>query len=438
MDGPGTTPGEFRPDNPHDPYAALRLRNVRLYLGGNVVSNLGMQMQDVAIGWEIYERTGSAMALGWVGLVLILPVIALALPAGHVADNHDRRRIVMVAQVFVALSSLGLTIVSVTGADYRLMYLMLLGIGTARAFSQPARSSLFPQIVPRERFSNAVTWNSGGFQIASVLGPAIGGGLIGLLHRAAPVYVLNALAAMTWFAAMKLIVYRPEPRGSEAMTLRSLSAGIRFLWHAPTVLGAITLDMFAVLLGGAGTLLPIYAKDILCVGPEGLGWMRAAPGLGALCMAAYLAYRPPLRKAGRALLWSVAAFGVATIVFGLSRSYWLSLAMLFVTGAVDNVSVVVRHTLVQLLTPDAMRGRVSAINSMFIGASNELGGFESGLVAALFTPTVSVVSGGIGTLLVVAAVALACPTLVRYGRLGEPEVRGAKQTPEGGGCARHA
>jgi predicted MFS family arabinose efflux permease len=205
------------------------------------------------------------------------------------------------------------------------------------------------------------------------------------------------------------------------MSLRSLGAGFGFLRREPLVLGAITLDMFAVLLGGATTLLPIYAQDILHVGPTGYGWMRAAPAIGALCMAFLLAYRPPLEKAGPALLWSVVGFGLATIVFGFSRSYWLSLLALFLTGLLDNISVVVRHTLVQLTTPDDMRGRVSAINSMFIGASNELGGFESGAVAALAGATFSVVFGGIGTLLVVAVIAAACPQLRRYGRLGGAE-----------------
>lgn len=403
----------------HDAYAALRLRDFRLFLIGSVAATIGMQMQTVAVGWEIYERTHSALALGWVGLVQVLPVIFLSLAAGHVADHHDRRGVMMLAEAVIALGSIGLACVSVWHGDIRLMYALLLVGGVSRAFLQPAKASFLPHIVPREHFSNAVTWNSGGFQLASVIGPALGGSLIGLCKSAAIVYVVDAAATFTFFVLLTLIARRPVAAATGGVTLRSLVAGVGFLRRSPVVLAAITLDMFAVLLGGATALLPIYAKDILCVGATGLGWMRASPAIGALLMAFILAHRPPLRKAGRALLWAVAGFGAATIVFGFSRSFWLSLIMLFLTGALDNISVVVRHTLVQLLTPDEMRGRVSAINSMFIGASNELGGFESGLVAALSTPTISVVAGGIGTLVVVAAVALMWPPMRRYGRLGE-------------------
>lgn len=230
-----------------------------------------------------------------------------------------------------------------------------------------------------------------------------------------------AVADLLFVVLLSLVRYRPVPQLTEPVTVRSLFAGVGFLWNNPVVFGAITLDMFAVLLGGATTLLPIYARDILHVDPDGLGWLRASPALGALVMAFFLAHRPPMRKAGRALLWAVVGFGVATIAFGLSRSFWLSMGMLALTGALDTISVVVRHTLIQLLTPDAMRGRVSAVNSVFIGASNELGGAESRFVADLFTPTISVVGGGIGTILVVIIVAMIWPQLRRYGRLGGEE-----------------
>jgi MFS family permease len=276
-----------------------------------------------------------------------------------------------------------------------------------------------PQIVPRERFSNAVAWNTGAFHMASALGPALAGLLIALYGSPIIIYLLDAVAAGGFFALLAFIQSRPVATTSSESSPKELAAGLAFLRRSPVILGAITLDMFAVLLGGAITLLPVYAsKEILNVGPTGYGWMRAAPAVGALAMSILLAHRPPLERAGRALLWSVAGFGVATIVFGLSRSFWLSLVTLLVTGALDNISVVVRHTLVQVLTPDELRGRVSAVNGLFIGASNELGGFESGLVAELFNPTISVVSGGIGTLLVVATVAVVSPPLRRYGRLG--------------------
>lgn len=414
----------------HDPYMALRGRDFRLFFSGNLLANLGMQMQTVTVGWEVYERTNLALALGFVGLAEFLPVIALTLIAGQAADRFDRRLVAMLGLVVIAIASLGLAAVSLWRGPILVMYALLILAGAARAFTMPAKAALMPQIVPRERFSNAVTWNSGGFQFASILGPALGGWLIHLLGKAGMVYVLVALVHLIFAALLGLIHCRPAPRLSEPVTWRSLFAGVSFLWYKPVVFGAITLDMFAVLLGGAVTLLPIYAKDILQVGPDGLGWLRASPALGALAMAFFLAHRPPMERAGRTLLWAVAGFGVATIVFGLSRSLWLSMLMLALTGALDMISVVVRHTLIQLLTPDAMRGRVSAVNSVFIGASNELGGAESGFVAALFTPTISVVGGGIGTILVVIVVAIVWPQLRDYGRLDGPEPAPAFPLPE--------
>ncbi len=265
-------------------------------------------------------------------------------------------------------------------------------------------------------FSNAVTWSMTGFQLSSVLGPALCGLLIAR-YAPAVVYVLTACATLTYLVAIALLRNVSAVRSSAAVTFETLAAGFVFVWRHPVILAAMALDLFAVLLGGATTLLPIYATEILKVGAIGWGWLEAAPALGAMLMAIVLAHRPPLAHAGRALLWAVAGFGVATVIFGLSRYFWLSLAMFFLTGVLDNVSVVVRHTLVQTLTPDAMRGRVSAVNGMFIGASNELGGFESGMVASWSSPTISVVAGGIGTLAVVGIVAVICPRLRRYGRL---------------------
>ena len=270
-------------------------------------------------------------------------------------------------------------------------------------------------------------WSSGSFQLSSVVGPAVGGALIGLTHHAAPVYALNTAAALVCLGLMSLVHWRPVVAAREEMTLSSLIEGFRFVFASRIILGTITLDLFAVLLGGATSLLPIYAKDILKAGPTGLGLLQAALPVGSLLCALILAHRPPLARAGRALLWAVAVFGLATIAFGISHWFWFSLLMLFVCGFVDNISVVVRHTLVQLLTPDEKRGRVSAVNSLFIGTSNELGGFESGAVAHLFGPRMgnsistgamtSVVSGGVGTILVVIAVALIWPQIRKYGRL---------------------
>ncbi|MBX7218914.1 MAG: MFS transporter [Blastocatellia bacterium] len=399
------------PTFPHDPYGALRSRNFRFYLIGNIIASMGTQMQSVAIGWELYERTGKAMALGLVGLVQILPILAFTLIAGHVADRYDRRRVIVAGQLLVAAASVGLALLSSRQGDIRLMYGCLFLIGTARAFVFPAKSSLLPTILSKEHFSNAVTWNSTGFELASIGGPAVGGVLIALIANPAVIYALNACAATLFAALTAAILVERVVVSRKGVDVSTLVAGFRYVWNTKPILASITLDMFAVLFGGATALLPIFAKDILRVGPAGLGWMLAAPSIGAFTMAFIQAHLPPKQNAGRSLLLTVAGFGAATIVFGLSSSYWLSLAMLFLTGVFDNVSVVIRMTLVQTLTPDDMRGRVSAVNSLFIGTSNELGGFESGTVAALLGPVFSVVSGGIGTLVVVAAVAAIWPQI---------------------------
>ncbi len=414
----------------HDPYAALRQRDFQVYLTGNFLSVLGTQMQTFAVGWEVYERTGSALALAWVGLAQFLPIITLTLTGGYTADRYDRKPILIISLVAIALCSCGLAWISTTQGSILALYACLFGAGIARAFLQPAKSAFLPQFVSPARFSNAVTWNMGAFQLASVLGPALGGVVVSQTHSAAIVYLLDALATGLFAVILPLIAAPRFVPGPVAPRAAMLAAGLRFVWRTKVILAAMTLDMLAVLLGGAVSLLPVYAKDILDVDANGLGWMRTAPAIGALITSFVLAYRPPLARAGRALLWAVAGFGAATIVFGLSRSYPLSLAMLFLTGAFDIVSVVIRHTLVQLLTPDEMRGRVSAVNGVFISASNELGGFESGIVAHLFRdnhnltwgPTISVVSGGMGTLVVVGMVALLWPELRRYGRLtGSPQ-----------------
>src|SRR6266567_1822091 len=361
----------------HDPYQALRFSGFRLLLIGIFIAGLGERMIDVAIGWELYERTGSALVLGGVGLALVIPVILLSLPAGHIIDRFNRKYIVILSQIVLALVSLGLTALSFTHGSLVLIYGCLVLYGCAAAFNNPAASTLVPQVVEENAFENAATWDSSVGQLASVFGPALGGLLIAILGGATLVYAINA--------------------------------GV--------ILASITLDMFAVLLGGATTLLPIYAKNILQVGPAGLGWLRAAPSLGALCMSFAIAHMPPFKRAGRTLLLAVTGFGVATIVFGISRSFWLSLLMLAFLGGVDNISVVIRSTLLMTRTPNALLGRISAINFIFIGASNELGGFESGLVAQFLGPVIAVVGGGIGTVLVVLLVALIWPEMRRLGAM---------------------
>lgn len=405
--------------NQHDPFAALRLRSYQLFLTGRVFSLMGYQMQNVAVGWELYERTNSALALGVVGLVQVLPSIVLTLPAGHVADRWDRKRTVLLTQLMLAVGSLGLAFLSYTQGSIYLIYTFLLLIGVAKAFNQPTTDAWLPQLIPMSVFPNAATWNSSAFQLASIVGPAIGGFAIAIQKSATGVYILDAISSLICLALTAIITGRQTVRIAETISFKTLAAGFNFVRQQPVILSSITLDLFAVLLGGAVTLLPIFARDILQVGPEGLGWLRAAPSIGAFIMALLFAYLPPLKQAGKTLLWSVAGFGVVIIIFGLSRSFWLSLLMLGLSGALDNISVIIRHTLVQIKTPDYLRGRVSAINSVFISTSNELGGFESGFVAVLFGPVFSVVSGGIGTIIVVLVVSWIFPQLRQLKSLQE-------------------
>lgn len=405
----------------HDPYAALREGNFRLLLTGQLITSLTGQMVSFAIAWELWLRTHSAFALGLVGLVQVVPIILLALPGGHVADQYNRKKVIAITQVLLAACSLGLALLSFFEGSLLLIYLCLLGIGISRAFNDPVVSTLLPGTVSPNLFATAVTWWSSTSQIASIVGPAIAGLLATFLKRLTLVYALDALGALTFLVLISLIKGRPLALARKAATLESLKEGVRFIRREKVILAAITLDMFAVLLGGAVTLLPIYATDILKVGPQGLGLMRAAPSVGALVMALLLAHRPPLQRAGRSLLLAVTGFGLATIVFGLSASFWLSIAMLALLGGLDNISVVIRRSLILTRTPDEMRGRISAVNSIFIGASNELGGFESGLTAGLFGPILSVVGGGIGTLLVVLSVAKIWPEMRRLKTLDAPD-----------------
>jgi MFS family permease len=409
----------------HDPYAALRFRDYRLVLSGSVLASIGSQMQAPVVGWEIASRTqdepilgiiGPKLALGLVGLIQFLPILLLALPAGQIVDRFNRKAVLMAAQTLVALAAVALAVLSLVQGPVLLIYGCLLLTGVARAFSAPARWALVPMVVPHNLISNAVTWNSSGWQIASVAGPALGGLILAEVGPAGA-YLVTATLALACALLVGMTRPRQEARVAVDRSLSSLLAGARFVWRTKPILATITLDLFAVLFGGATALLPLFARDVLHVGEVGFGWLYAAPALGALLMALVLAHRPPLRRPGVALLWAVAGFGAATIVFGLSTNFALSFIMLAVTGALDNISVVVRGTLVQVLTPDAMRGRVSAVNAVFIGSSNELGAFESGLTADWFGLVVSVVGGGIGTIIVVATVMCLWPEVLRLGPL---------------------
>jgi MFS family permease len=400
-----------------DPYAAVRHPGFVLYLLANWIATLGQEMQSVAVGWELYERTHSGFALGLVGLAQIVPFVFLVLPAGHLADRFDGLRILLGTHALLLLVALGLAGLSRTSGPVVLMYALLGLAGAARAFAMPARWAILPQLVPVADFRSAVTWRSNAWHIAALLGPALGGRVLVEFRAPAPAYLLNAGASAAVLVLLAAIRPGPAEKATGRLSLGTLLAGVRFVLDRELLLSAMTLDLFAVLLGGATVLLPIFARDILRVGPSGLGWLRTAPSLGALAMGLLLLYRPPVRHTGRMLLANVAGFGLATIVFGLSHSYILSLVMLFLTGAFDGVSVVIRSTLVQTLTPDAMRGRVSAVNAVFVGLSNDLGGFESGLAARFLGPVGSVVLGGFGSLAVVLGVAARWPRLARLDHL---------------------
>jgi len=400
-------------------------------------------MLQVALGWELYERTHSALALGLVGLATALPVVILALPAGDIVDRLDRKRILVWSQVAFIVAGLALGALSYWRGPVLLVYAILLGRGAAQAFNNPARQALLPRLVPANVFGNAVTWASSAFQVAAVVGPGVGGVVIAIERGATGAYLISSVltAIYLWTlleirggAAMQTDTVESATiaatKQREKMTLESVAAGMRFVRETKVILAALTLDLFAVLLGGATALLPIFAKDILRVGPEGLGWLRAAPSVGALLIAVTIAHRPAMKRTGATLLFAVAGFGAATIIFGLSKSFWLSLAMLFVLGALDGISMIIRSTLVQLRTPDEMRGRVSAVNSVFIDMSNELGGFESGALAALVGPVTAVVAGGVGTLIVVGSVALAWPELRQLGPLAPHEEATTKNTKD--------
>jgi len=399
---------------PYASRASFRYPNFRLYQAARFLGVIAIEMQSVAIGWQIYELTRRPLDLGLVGLIQFLPGFLLFLLSGHVADRFPRRGIILCCLAGFALCSLLLLGVTLAGtASVRSIYLVLILFGVVRAFYGPAGQAFLPLLVPHEHFPNAVAWGSSVFQAAIILGPCVGGLLYGWTGRPHAVYAAST-AALT-AAALFMIAMRLKVSQSphEPPTLDSLLAGFSYVRKTKLLLGAVSLDLFAVLLGGAVALLPVYAREILRTGPWGLGLLRSAPGVGAILTAVVLAHRPLGRRAGAVMLFCVCGFGVFTVVFGLSRSLPLSLAALLLAGACDMVSVVVRGTVVQLETPDRMRGRVSAINMLFIGASNEFGQFESGLTAQWFGTVPAVVLGGLGTLAVVAVWAWRFPELRR-------------------------
>lgn len=398
----------------HDPYQAFRHVAFRLYAASYVLAVIGVQILSATVQWDVYQQTKDPFAIGLVGLIGAVPVIVLALPAGHVADTYSRKRVLLITQVPLTAVPAALAILHFLspGTVSLVATLALLGVNAlALTFARPARAAILPNLVPRTAYPNAFAWISSLFETASWVGPAIAGLLI--VFGVGWSYMVAGLCLVCCLAITLLLPGDvPVKRESSESDWTVLVAGIRFVFSTPLLLAAMTLDLLAVLLGGAMYLMPVFAER-LSVGPVGYGWMRAAPALGAFVMAVIQAHRPPPSRAGATLLWTVAAFGAATIVFGLSQDYWLSLVMLALIGASDNISVVIRHTLVQSLTPDFMRGRVAAVNQVFIGASNDLGGLESGVTARLFGPVASVVIGGLGTLVVVLATAIQWPQIRR-------------------------
>ncbi len=406
----------------HDPYAALRHRDYRLLLIGRFITSFGNEMLTTAIGWELWLRTHDAFALGLVGLVQVVPVILLSLPAGHVADQYNRRRIVLITELSLALCILGLAWLSFTEGPLYWIYILLFGIGIARAFNEPASSTLVPETVPPHLFASAATWNSSTWQLASITGPALAGILIGFFNAVTFIYLFAAFGAVIFVVLLSMIHGRQLALAEKSATWKSLTEGFKFMRDTKVILAAITLDMFAVLFGGAVALLPIYATDILKVDSFGYGIMRAAPSIGAIIMAFVIAHIPPMKNAGRTLLLAVVGFGIATIIFGISTSFILSVVMLVLLGGLDNISVVIRGTLLLTQTPDAMRGRISSVNSIFIGVSNELGAFESGLAASLLGPIGAVIFGGIGTIVVVLVTARVFPEMRNLKTLDVPSL----------------
>jgi MFS family permease len=390
-----------------------------------------VEMQAVAVGWQVYEITKRALDLGLVGLAQFLPGILLFLASGHASDRFERRRVLATCYAGFALCSVLLLVIAERGThSVKPIYVVLVMLGVVRSFNGTASRSILPQLVPEEHFPNAVAWNATTFQAAVIIGPSLGGILYALAHGPRAVYALAMLTAVGALLSAFRIKAQQQARRREPLTGKTVLAGLHFIWREKLILGAISLDLFAVLLGGAVALLPVYAREILHTGPWGLGLLRTAPGVGAALTAVALAHRPLRGRAGPTLLWSVAGFGVFTIIFGVSRSLILSLAALILLGACDMVSVIIRAMLVQFGTPDVMRGRVMAVDMVFIGTSNELGQFESGLTAQWFGTVPAVVLGGVGTLFVIALWAWVFPQLRRAGELGGMKNKGSDDALE--------
>ena len=398
----------------HDPLAALRERDFLWFSGSRLLSGTGTTLLQAAIAWQVYEISRSELSLGLLGVARFLPALGMSLIGGAVADSYDRRKVLILAQLG-PLGCVGVLLAATVGGwvSLPLIYALVLLLACAAAFENPSRQALLPLVVPRETFLNAVAVNSTIQQLAFVSGPALAGLVIGVAGMGSAYAVYLAVVGA---GVLLLLALRPRPPEGERrkVSIAAIKEGVQFVRQRQVLLGAMALDMFAVIFAGAQAMLPIYAEEILDVGPRGYGLLASSQAVGAFGMAFLLVLLPPIRRTGRALLWAVAGFGLATMLFGISRSFPLSLLAYAATGAADQISMVTRHTTIQLATPDALRGRVSSVSSVFIGASNQLGMVESGLVAALTNATFAVVSGGAGCLAVVGLIAAKMPELRRY------------------------
>lgn len=412
-----------------DSYAAFRFRDYRFLISSSFLMVMAQAVLSVTVGYELYQRTGSALALGLVGLAQIVPNVLFSIPAGQFVDQHDQKVVAVAAVTLNSVSAAFMALLTQVQGPIFLIYVCLFMIGIGRAFRSPTQSALLASIIPTRVFSNAAAWNSSSNQTATILGPAIGGFGIALFGEAWEIFAIAAGFMAVSALLLSQISRRPAKTAREKMTRDSLLAGIRFIASTKVLLAAITLDMVAVLLGGATALLPIFAEDVLDVGAAGLGLMRSAPAVGAVVTSLVIARKGPFEAAGRTLLAAVTGFGLATILFGFSRYLPLSLVALMLLGVFDSISVVIRNTLQLTLTPDSMRGRVGAVHYLFVGLSNEFGEFESGVMAALLGATAAVVVGGAGTLLVVPIIALLWPEVRRLRRIETPEVRQAETSP---------
>lgn len=399
------------------PYAAMKIRDFRMFISARFCITLAIQIQAVVVGWQVYEITKDPLSLGLIGLAEAIPSITVSLYAGHVADIMSRKRIILITVSTLVFCSAALLYFTTDPGSFFLnygvvpIYTVIFLSGIARGFITPAIFSFMPQLVPRELYQNAISWNSTLWEMASIGGPPVGGLIYGFFGITAAYSVDASLMLLGLILAIS-VGDRPLPEASDEQGIvEKIKAGLHFVFRNKIILGAITLDLFAVLFGGAIALLPIFADEILHVGKIGLGFLRSAPGIGALITALYLTYHPIRKSMGTILFISVAGFGVCMILFGLSNNFWLSMGVLAMSGACDSVSVIIRGTLLQTLTPENMKGRVSAVNNIFIGSSNEIGAFESGVAARLLGVIPSVIFGGIMTIVVVAVTAWRAPEL---------------------------